>query len=311
MGVWFCFLKNKLNKKQNNGRGLEYSFGLAVSKALSIKVGGDSAGLRKAAYEGLDADTRALFDNDAAALLEHVLSIEGITKGDLGWKARFLDDSCARDGDVRDIVLSLGKREVGISCKSNHRAFKHSRISPESAFTRAWGLTSDTRSSASYRDDLRRLFDGVEKGGPESWSDLEASRKLRFYDDCIRSFERELSRLFRTKNGPKVCLAILRYFLGKYGYYKCVVSRSGSFVQAYSFGRSPVPRISFPRRLIAVHFPPGRYGVLHLYFDRGFSFSLRLHNASRRYERSLKFDIQALGLPQSLYSHHLKRCPRR
>lgn len=300
-----------MSKQQNNGRGLEYSFGLAISKALSIKVAGDSAGLRSAAYEGLDADTRALFDSDAAALLEHVLSIEGIAKGDLGWKARFLDDSCARDGDVRDIVLSFGKREVGISCKSNHRAFKHSRISPESAFTHAWGLASVTRSSTSYRDDLRRLFDGVEKAGPESWSDLEPSLKQRFYDDCIRAFERELSRLFRTKDGPKVCLAILRYFLGKYGCYKCVVSRSGSFVQAYSFGRSPVPRISFPRRLIAVHFPPGRHGVLHLYFDRGFSFSLRLHNASRRYERSLKFDIQALGLPQSLYSHHLKRCPRR
>lgn len=305
------FSKIKLIKQHNNGRGLEYSFGLAVAKALSIKVTGDSAGMRKAAYKGLDSGTRSLFNRDAVALLNHILKIENIALGASGWSARFLDDTSARDGDVRDIVLSFGKREVGISCKSNHRAFKHSRISPESAFARAWGLASISDSSACYRDELRRLFDKLQAVARGYWSSLGERRKLVFYDECIHVFERELSRLYRATDSTAFCKSLIKYFLGRSGYYKCVISSSGSFVQAYQFGKSPVPRISFPTRLVSVDFPPGRHGVLHLHFDRGYSFSLRLHNASSLFERSLKFDIQAIGLPQSLYSHRLIPRPRR
>ncbi|MDR2122992.1 MAG: HaeIII family restriction endonuclease [Flavobacteriaceae bacterium] len=34
-------------------------------------------------------------------------------------------------------------------------------------------------------------------------------------------------------------------------------------------------------------------------------FTNRIHNASTKVEPSLKFDINLIGQPQSLYSHHL------
>jgi len=278
-----------------------------VESYLGVRVSGDIKALRRKAYEHLGSEIREVFSKDARALLAHLLQLEGVRQGECGWSARYLDDASARDGDVRDIVISKGDREVGISCKSNHKAFKHSRISPESSLRFAWRLSPVSGSGRMYVQELSRLFDDLESRPFDDWSDLSARRKQAFYDSCIAAFNDEIRRLVGEMGESEISLRLARYFLGSKGYYKCVVSRRGSFLQAFCFGRSAVARISLPRRLIALDFPPGKHGVLHLHFDRGFSFSLRLHNASSSYERSLKFDIQALALPQSLYTHHLSK----
>ena len=300
-----------LSKRQTNGRGLEYAFALAVESCLGVRVSGDIKALRRNAYERLGSEMKEVFSKDARALLAHLLQLEGIPQGEGGWSARYLDDASARDGDVRDIVISKGDREVGISCKSNHKAFKHSRISPESSLRVAWRLSPVSGSDRGYVQELGRLFDDLESQTFDDWSDLGARRKQAFYDACIAAFNKEIRRLIGEIGDSEISFRLAKYFLGSKGYYKCVVSRGGSFLQAFCFGRSVVARISFPRRLIALDSPPGKHGVLHMHFDRGFSFSLRLHNASSSYERSLKFDIQALALPQSLYTHHLSKALRR
>ena len=300
-------LAKHLSKRQTNGRGLEHAFGLAVKRCLGTEVFGDVKALRKSAYADLDPGLQEVFSKDAVSLLGHVLQLEGIPQGERGWSARFLDDSCAREGDVRDIVISKGDREVGISCKSNHKAFKNSRISPKSSLRVAWRLSPLSASDLRYVRELGRLFDDLESQPFDRWSDLSARRKQVFCDACISAFHKEIRHLVHEEGESKISRGLVRYFLGSKGYYKCVVSERGSFLQAFCFGRSAVARISLPRRLVALDFPPGRHGVLHIHFDRGFSFSLRLHNASSNYERSLKFDIQALALPQSLYTHHLTK----
>ena len=296
-----------MSKRQTNGRGLEHAFALAVKRCLGTEVFGDVKALRKRAYADLDPGLQEVFSKDAVSLLGHVLQLEGIPQGERGWSARFLDDSCAREGDVRDIVISKGDREVGISCKSNHKAFKHSRISPKSSLRVAWRLSPLSASDLRYVRELGRLFADLESQPFDRWSDLSARRKQVFCDACISAFHKEIRHLVPEEGESKISRGLVRYFLGSKGYYKCVVSERESFLQAFCFGRSAVARISLPRRLVALDFPPGRHGVLHIHFDRGFSFSLRLHNASSNYERSLKFDIQALALPQSLYTHHLTK----
>ena len=300
-----------LSNRQSNGRGLEHAFGLALEGCLGVRVSGDIKALRKKAYEHIDPECREVFSKDALSLLVHILQLEGIPLLESGWSARYLGDAAARDGDVRDIVISKGNREVGISCKSNHKAFKHSRISPESSLRVAWRLSPLSDSDRRYVRELGRLFDDLESRPFDEWSDLDARRKQAFYDACIAAFNKEIQRLIGEIGDSEISRGLVRYFLGSKGYYKCVVSERGSFLQAFCFGRCAVARISFPKRLVALDFPPGRHGVLHMHFDRGFSFSLRLHNASSNYERSLKFDIQALALPQSLYTHHLSRELRR
>ncbi len=306
-----CIKDTTLSKRQTNGRGLEHAFGLAVESCLGVRVSGDVNYLRRKAFEHLGSEIREVFSKDARSLLEHVLQLEGIPQGERGWSARYLDDASARDGDVRDIVISKGDRDVGISCKSNHKAFKHSRISPESSLRVAWRLSPVSGSDRRYVRELDLLFNQLESQPFDKWSDLGARRKQAFYDACIAAFSKEIRHLIAEIGDSKISPGLVRYFLGSKGYYKCVVSGRGSFLQAFCFGRSVVARISLPRRLVALDFPPGKHGVLHMHFDRGFSFSLRLHNASSGYERSLKFDIQALALPQSLYTHHLSRELRR
>ena len=306
-----CIKDKTLSKRQTNGRGLEHAFGLAVESYLGVRVSGDIKALRRKAYEHLGSEMREVFSKDARALLAHLLQLEGVRQGECGWSARYLGDAAARDGDVRDIVISKGDREVGISCKSNHKAFKHSRISPESSLRVAWRLSPLSDSDRRYVRELGRLFDDLESQPFDRWLDLSARRKQVFYDACIAAFNKEIQRLIGEIGDSEISSGLVRYFLGSKGYYKCVVSERGSFLQAFCFGRSAVARILLPKRLVARDFPPGRHGVLHMHFDRGFSFSLRLHNASSNYERSLKFDIQALALPQSLYTHHLSRELRR
>jgi len=254
----------------------------------------------------LNPKTKRYFEADAREMIVHILALEGIDAGVGGWSAKFIEDSFAREGDVRDIVLRRRGVELGISCKSNHRAFRHSRISPISSIRSAWRLGKDSLESPAYLVSLNRAFAEVESPKPKSWSDLGEERKRVFYNRCIRVFGEELRRLAAIDEAT-FSRNFFRYVMGSKGYYKCVVSERFSFLQGFLFGRSVVARINCPKRLVKMDFPSDKSGVLHLYFDRGISFSLRLHNASDSYERSLKFDIQAIGLPQSLYTHHLVR----
>ena len=40
--------------------------------------------------------------------------------------------------------------------------------------------------------------------------------------------------------------------------------------------------------------------------DAGWQLSFRIHNATSRIERSLKFDIQIIGQPPQLSQHHIR-----
>jgi hypothetical protein len=43
-------------------------------------------------------------------------------------------------GDVRAVVIKCKAAKIGISCKTNHDAFKHARLSGEADFVKTWGL---------------------------------------------------------------------------------------------------------------------------------------------------------------------------
>ena len=47
-------------------------------------------------------------------------------------------DSKGQQGDVRDVLLSIDKWEIGLSCKHNHEAVKHSRLSDTIDFGKDW-----------------------------------------------------------------------------------------------------------------------------------------------------------------------------
>ena len=66
-----------------------------------------------------------------------------------------------------------------------------------------------------------------------------------------------------------------------------------------------VTKLKLPTRIIELSFKPNSTDTVILTCDEGWQISFRIHNASSKVEPSLKFDINLIGQPQSLYSHHL------
>ena len=47
-------------------------------------------------------------------------------------------DSKGQEGDVSDVLITIDKWEIGLSCKHNHEAVKHSRLSDTIDFGKEW-----------------------------------------------------------------------------------------------------------------------------------------------------------------------------
>ncbi len=86
-------------------------------------------------------------------------------------------DSKGQEGDVRDVIITIDKWEIGLSCKHNHEAVKHSRLSDTIDFGKDWFGKS---CSQEYFDDVRNVFLPLRKirdeskaaGNPALWSDI-------------------------------------------------------------------------------------------------------------------------------------------
>ena len=61
-----------------------------------------------------------------------------------------------------------------------------------------------------------------------------------------------------------------------------------------------VPRADLPTEIISLRIKPDSKNTAELFLNNGWSFSFRIHNASKIVEPSLKFDIQFLGVPASI-----------
>ena len=65
--------------------------------------------------------------------------------------------------------------------------------------------------------------------------------------------------------------------------------------------RIDVPPIELPDRIIELAFKEGSKTSIVLTMNKGWSISMRLHNASSRVEMSLKFDIQLQSKPEDIF----------
>ena len=66
-----------------------------------------------------------------------------------------------------------------------------------------------------------------------------------------------------------------------------------------------VPIVELPTRIVALEFKPNSSNTVEMYLDNGWQLSFRIHNASTKVEPSLKFDVQLIGMPMSIWS---KQC---
>lgn len=224
-------------------------------------------------------------------------------------------------GDVRD-VLCIRKQnawQIGLSCKHNHHAVKHSRLSATIDFGKEW---FGKECSPQYFEEVVPIFErlrnlrdrGYKTGNYVMWNEIE-NKFGDYYYPILTSFMDELKRLDKKYPGeiPKL---LINYLIGKFDFYKVITddAHRTTRIEAVNIagtlnkpagGRETivnVPVLKLPSKFYHIDFKDGSQNTIEVVCDEGWTISMRLHNASSKVEPSLKFDVNLISLPSSIHA---------
>ncbi len=223
-------------------------------------------------------------------------------------------------GDVRDVVCVRGENgwEIGISCKHNHHAVKHSRLSATIDFGKEWlGL----HCSREYFDTIAPIFNelrdmranATENGRPlPLWNDIP-DKAERYYLPVLNAFLNELHKLSNTN--LDVPGRLIEYLIGKHDFYKVItddrhrttrieaINIAGTLNRPANGHHSivDVTRLKLPTKFYHMGFVANSDNKVEIVCDKGWTLTMRIHNASSKIEPSLKFDVQLVSLPSSIH----------
>ncbi len=310
-----------------NGKAFEYACFVALRDTFVTKQKVcviDSPQLRTArtCYETLEANVRQDMRLAAEAMKRILVrlepKLENFRHGDILTLA-LQSDQKGQAGDVRDVLcMRVGEKwEIGISCKHNHSAVKHSRLATDLDFGKKW---VGCACSSSYFADVNPIFlamgkmrvDARVKSRRALWSDLK-DKENDVYVPILNAFIKEIKRIDQQLEGH-LAPRLVHYLLGENDFYKAIANDANrsTRIEAYNlsgtlgesaygvkslYGRK---KLNLPTRIIEVRYKDGSRNTIELTCDRGWQFSFRIHNASSEIEPSLKFDIQ---LVSKLSSH--------
>ncbi|GAA7504489.1 hypothetical protein JP0006_13060 [Helicobacter pylori] len=308
------------DKSNNQGRAYEYAWCLALEQKLSVfkkvivdKQNGFNACYR--AYESLEKSLQERYLESAKQGVLLLLDCEPLLSEVIGSSQNGITLSLQKDklgeiGDIRDILIYFDRFCIGLSIKHNHDAIKHSRLSKNLDFGEKW---LGVGVSQNYKDTIKPLFERLENAKKEGmlWRDFP-NKEQEIYAPLLQAFKKEVLRIDENKKN-KVPQKMVEYLLGKYDFYKAILleREQKTKLEAYHFNNTLnrsvknkpkriIPLSKLPTRMIYFDFKPKSFNTLELVLDEGWSFSLRIHNASSRVEPSLKFDIKLLSKPESV-----------
>ncbi|BAW48665.1 type II restriction endonuclease [Helicobacter pylori] len=308
------------DKSNNQGRAYEYAWCLALEQKLSVfkkvivdKQNGFNACYR--AYESLEKSLQERYLESAKQGVLLLLDCEPLLSEVIGSSQNGITLSLQKDklgeiGDIRDILIYFDRFCIGLSIKHNHDAVKHSRLSKNLDFGEKW---LGVGVSQNYKDTIKPLFERLENAKKEGmlWRDFP-NKEQEIYAPLLQAFKKEVLRIDENKKN-KVPQKMVEYLLGKYDFYKAILleREQKTKLEAYHFNNTLnrsvknkpkriIPLSKLPTRMIYFDFKPKSFNTLELVLDEGWSFSLRIHNASSRVEPSLKFDIKLLSKPDSV-----------
>lgn len=312
-------------KQTSMGKAFEYaclnSLNVELCDHQEIVIEETSAySIARDFYNNADEKTKEKMSFAANAAVRVILRLEPQLQNPLNNIPLYLTiqkDAAGITGDVRD-VLCIRKQnqwEVGLSCKHNHSAIKHSRLSANIDFGQMWfGIPC----SPQYFEEIKAMFDELRelKTNKVLWRDIK-NKKERYYIPLLEAFMRELGRL-DDKNPGIIPGRLLSYLLGVNDFYKVITddAREVTKVQVYSlYGtlnrvagkvrpQVKIPQLKMPQRFLDINFKPNSGNTINVVCDGGWTISMRIHNASSKVEPSLKFDVNLIGVPPTLYTHH-------
>lgn len=305
------------------GKAFEYACLKALNETLGMQQeiqieNTDAYKTAKKFYEELDIEDAKKMGKGANAAVRIIKRLEPLLdnpEDDTPLYLAIQDDAKGIIGDVRDVLCVRKKNgwEIGLSCKHNHTAVKHSRLSQSINFGRQW---FDRDCSEEYFKEISPVFQRLlaYKTALTLWRNIDDKEKI-VYRPLLNAFVRELKRL--DKDFPEeIPGELVRYLLGRNDFYKVITkdSMEVTTIQAYNlFGTLNQPskkaksiqkvhQLLLPTKFYDISYKKDSNNTVIVTCDGGWAFSFRIHNASSRVEASLKFDVQIAGMPSELHS---------
>lgn len=318
----------KIATQTINGKAFEYALlnqfleRLSIVTSVSV-IESDPYKTALKCYLSFNEKDQSHYTLVASFAVNFLLDIEprlsnGISDKDV-LQLEIVSDKEGQTGDVRDVlaIRSLQKWEIGISAKNNHRAVKHSRLSNDIDFGQKWlGFPC----SLGYFKEVKPIFDNLAKlrtasKATQKWDTL-GDYHTSVYVPILDAFRKELLRLDAENTGI-VAERLIEYLVGNQDFYKVIKGNKKVEIQAYNLHgtlnlpfesvkpKAKVPKLKLPNRLIEVVYQEDSKTTLLVTLNEGWQISFRIHNASSRIEPSLKFDINLVSAPHSLFSNQL------
>ena len=311
-----------------NGKAFEYAIALSYYEHLS-QLGlavcmeeNDAFHTNKSFYEEQSAEEQIRFREAASKTIETMIKLEpGLTaqrnEKDV-LRVLMINDIDGESGDVRDVVFKRTSPvwEIGFSAKNNNDAVKHSRLSSILDFGKSW---VDVSCSATYWAEIKEVFDyiGVAMQSSKTWNDIGDDKIDKVYKPLLKAFRKELLRI--DKENAEIPQKLIKYLIGKYPFYKIIKDDTHNMVIVKAFNlngelnknvngkatKYKTPKLFLPTRIVEFEFKSDSDNTLCMILDGGWEISFRIHNASTKLEKSLKFDIKLLGNPPILFTQYL------
>lgn len=313
-------------KQTENGKAFEYACALAIfnkykNKQPVLFQKSPQIQTAKKFYEAVTENERNNFNLAANAAIKIIERFEPKLKDhdeEVPLILALQTDSQGEQGDVRDVLCIRKKNgwQIGLSCKHNHHAVKHSRLSSTIDFGEEW---FNKKCSKTYFDEVVPIFDELRLMRDESkktklWKEID-NKAEKYYIPVLQAFMKELQRL--DKKFPKeIPELLIRYLIGRYDFYKVITNDAGRFTRVEVVNivgtlNTPskkhksvvrVPLLKMPTEFYHIGFKEGSSNTIIVACDNGWNVSMRLHNASSKVEPSLKFDVNLIALPNSVYA---------
>lgn len=222
-------------------------------------------------------------------------------------------DKQGQKGDVRDVLCVRNEKgwNIGLSCKHDHEAVKHSRLSRTIDFGKDWlGFPV----SQKYNDSIKPIFDELDelKSKKARWAGID-KKDERFYKTLLDAFLAEMNDLY-ARHSAEIPENLLRYLLGRNDFYKVIAHTKDRTTEVKPFNmygtlglstkiqktQYKISQLKMPEQILSMAFKKDSLNTILIHCDNGWALSLRIHNASEWVEPSLKFDIQLVGVPVNM-----------
>jgi hypothetical protein len=312
-------------KQTKNGKAFEYSLARIFYERLQnitkVKIVENSSYAKaQSFFDSFDENSKSKYLLNASFAANLLIDLEpklyyGLSSDDI-LEIEIMPDKAGIEGDVRDLLMirSLQKWEIGVSAKNNHKAVKHQRLSRDLDFGKEW---VGQQCSSNYLKSIEPVFDLLLKLKNENclWREVKDKSTI-VYQPLLEAFKNEVE-LLNQNIGNAFPASLIKYLIGNKDFYKVIKGKNKVEIQAFNlYGTLNQPskekksihkvsKLKLPDRLIEVVFKKNSKTTLLLTFNEGWQFSFRIHSASKLVEPSLKFDVNLVSTPQTLFSNHL------